>query len=129
VPLQARFFVAALVELEGIFDDIPEVREVQRLGNEIECAKFESLHSGLNIAVGRNDGNRNASSMQLHPPDKIKAIAIRQAHVCQAQVKGLRCEQGFGARNILCRFCADIHAPERERQELTDIRFVINDKR
>ncbi len=75
-----------------------------------------------------NHSNRHIRRVYLHPLDEFEAVAIGQPHIGQAQIILVRGQLGFRARHIACGICADIHAPERQRQELADIRFVIDNQ-
>ncbi len=89
-----------VIDLERILDDVPEVIQVERLGNEIEGAELQGLHRRLDVAVRRDHGHRHAGRVHLHPLDELESVAVRQPHVRQAQVEFLRSEQVLGAADI-----------------------------
>src|SRR4030066_1412420 len=60
--------------------------------------------------------------------DQIDAVAIRQAHVGQAQVKFELFEQLVRLLDILCRARLEIHAPKGEFQKFADVGLVIHDQ-
>ena len=66
--------------------------------------------------------------MPLHEPDQIDAVSIGQFHVRQTEVIGslLDCIAGLG--QILNGGGLDIHTPEGNLQEFSDIRLVIDDQ-
>ena len=63
----------------------------------------------------------------LHQPDKIEAVAVWQAHVGQAQVESFRGQQAPGARQVSGGPHAQLHAAQSHRDQIEQIRFVIND--
>ena len=76
----------------------------------------------------RDHRYRYAGCVGLHPFHEFEAIAIREAHVGQADIEIVLSEQRLGAGNVHCRFRANVHAAERERQQLTNVRLVINNQ-
>ncbi len=125
---QARLAAAPLVEPQGVADDVAQVVEVERLRDEVECAELQRLHGRFDIAVGRDDGNRYAGRVRLHPLDQFQPVPIRKSHVGQAQVVRACFEQRLGASDVLRRLGLNVHPAESQRQQFANIRFVINDK-
>ena len=59
---------------------------------------------------------------------QFQAVAVRQMHVCQTQIKSVRGQQiGCGA-DVFGRHRVDIHAAERDLQQFADVRFIVNDQ-
>ena len=58
-----------------------------RKTNQIKRTEFQGLYRRLDVSMCSNNGNRDARSMCLHPFDKIEAIAVRQAHIGQAEIE------------------------------------------
>jgi hypothetical protein len=49
------------------------------------------------------------------------------SHVGQAQVERLLAQDLLGARDVETRACRDVHALEGDRQELADVRLVVDE--
>ena len=85
--------VRRLRELERGGDDAAQDAEVERLRDEIERAELQRAHRGLDVAVRGDDGAGHAGAVRRHPFEQVEAVAVRQAHVGQAQVEALGLEQ------------------------------------
>ncbi|MCY1463359.1 hypothetical protein D9M71_812420 [compost metagenome] len=59
---------------------------------------------------------------------QLKAAAIRQAHVGQAQVERLALEQGQGLANVTGTEGLEFHPSQGDFQEFADVRFVVDDQ-
>jgi hypothetical protein len=92
------------------------VTEIQRFRNEVEGTELQRLHSRLHVAVGRDDRDRHAGRMVLHPLDELQAVAVGQAHIRETDIELLLAQQGFGAGHVHRRPRPDIHAAQRQRQ-------------
>ena len=64
----------------------------------------------------------------LHPFDQIQAIAVRQLHVGQAQIEPLGLEQPLRRADRAGNARGEVHALQGDRQELANIRLVIDDQ-
>ena len=71
----------------AVDDDAPQHAEVERLGHEIEGAEFQRAHRRLDVAMRGDDGAGHARALRRHPLEQVEAVAIRQAHVGQAQIE------------------------------------------
>ena len=69
--------------------------KIQRLGNEVKCAKFERANGGFHVAVGGDHGDGHARRIIAASIHEIQAVAIGQLHVGQAQVESLGLEQAL----------------------------------
>src|SRR5262249_27101956 len=58
-------------QLDGAADELAQHREVERLGDEVECAQLQGAHGGLDIAVRGDDGDRYAGAVLLNPADQV----------------------------------------------------------
>ena len=118
----------APIDLQGVLDDVPQVVEVQRLGDEIEGPELQRLHGGLDVAVGRDHRYRHVGHIGLDPVDELQSVSVRQAHVRQAQVEAAIAEQRLGTPDVARGLGCDVHAPERQRQELANVGFVVDNQ-
>ena len=98
----------------------------ERLGHEIECAQFERAHGSFHIAMSGNHSHRHARRVLLYPFDQFQAIAVGQLHVGQAQIEVLGLEQSLRVSDAVCRSRIEIHALQRDGQQLAKIRLVID---
>ena len=74
----------------------------------------------------RNDGNGHAARVGLHPFDEFEAVAVRQPHIRQAEIKLVVCELLLGRPDVGGRLGIDVHTVQSEIQELTNVRLIIN---
>ena len=75
-----------------------------------------------------NYGDGYTGRITLHPFNEFEAVAVRQAHVGQADIEIVLCEQCLGTGDVLSRLSANIHATQRQRQQFADVGFVIDDQ-
>ena len=66
--------------------------------------------------------------MGSHPLEQVQTIAVRQAHVGQAQVESLGLEQFLGTGHVTGRLRAELHASQRQRDQFDQVGFIINDE-
>ena len=116
------------LELQGCGHELAQIGQVERLGDEVECAELQCADGGLDAAMGRDHGDRGPGHLALQPLDELEAVAVRQPHVGQAEVERLLVERQFRARDVEARAGRDVHALEGDRQELADMGFVVDDK-
>ena len=64
----------------------------------------------------------------LDPGDEIEPIAVGQPHVGQTQIEALGLQQFPRGAEVRRRARGEIHAAEREADELEEIRLVIDDQ-
>jgi len=65
----------------------------------------------------------------LRPFDQLESVAIRQTHVCEANIELVLAQQGLGAGNVHRGMGPDIHTPQRQAQQFTDIRLIVDNQR
>jgi hypothetical protein len=115
-------------ELERGSDQLAQRCDVERLGDEIEGAELERAHRGLDVAVRSDHGHRRLRLVRLDPLDDVETVAVRQPHVGEAQIEraaaqlARRRADGVGRRHV------EIHALERDAEQLANIRLVVNDQ-
>jgi hypothetical protein len=73
-----------------------------------------------------NYGHGHARRVLLNPFDQLQAIAVGQLHVGQAQIKLLGFEQSLRVGDTVRRSRTEIHALQRNRQQLTKIRLIVD---
>lgn len=59
---------------------------------------------------------------------QFQAGTVGQAHVGQAQVEGIPCQQGLGLGKVLGAAGVEFHPAQGDVQEFADVRFVIDDQ-
>ena len=117
-----------LRQLQRRGDDAAQDAEIQRLRDEIERAELERAHRGLDVAVRGDHGAGNAGAVRAHPLEQIEAVAVGQPHVGEAQIEALRLEQLLRARDVARRLRGELHARQRQRDELDQIGLIIDDQ-
>ena len=118
----------ALADAQRRAHDIAQVIDIERFGNKIERPGLERDNCGFHATVRGDHGTRQLWMFLLYMADEIDAIAIRQAHVGEAQVEFELLEEVVCLLDILRRARLEIHASEGELQELTDVGLVIHDQ-
>ena len=68
---------------ERVADDVAQVGEIERFGNEVEGARFQRADRRFHVAVRGDDRDRGAQALGLHPVHQVQAVAVGQAHVGQ----------------------------------------------
>ena len=116
-------------QAQRVVDNIPQITEVQRFGNEVEGTELERLHSRFDVAMGSNNGYRDAGRVDLHPFDKFQAVTVGQPHIRETDIELVFAQQCLGAGDIDGRLGTDIHAFQRQRQKFTDIGFIVDYQR
>ena len=86
-------------QLEGVIDQLTQHLEFDRLGDEVERAQLERTNRRVYAAKGGDHRHRQARKMLLNVLDQIEPIAVRQAHVGQAQTIALALEAGTCLRH------------------------------
>ncbi len=125
--LQRAFSGPAELERRG--DQLAQRRHVERLGDEIEGAELERAHRGLDVAVRGDHRDRRLRLVRLDPLDDVQAVAVRQPHVGEAQVEGAGAQLARGRADGVGRGHVEIHALQRDAEELADVRLVVDDER
>ena len=110
-------------------DQFTQVVQIKRLGNEIKGAQLERLYRGLDAAVGRDHRDRNARRLSLNPLDQFQSAAIGKPHIGQTQIHGALGQGCLGAFHISAGSRLDVHAVKGDRQQLADIRLIVNHQR
>ena len=108
-------------------DQQPQLVEIDRLGQVIEGARLQRGHGVLGAAVGGDHGDRRAGRLRDFAY-QLKAGAVRQAHVGQAQRVPVAREQRTRRRYRFRRVHVQPEAQQRERQQLAQIRLVVDDE-
>ena len=108
--------------------DIAQVVEVQGLGDEIERPGLERGDGGFHVAEGGDDRDRQIGVFVLDEADEVYAVAVRQAHVGQAQVEFVLVQQIPGLLEIRGRARLEVHASQRQLQDLADVGLVVYDE-
>src|SRR3546814_16650946 len=84
-----------------------------RLGDEIERARLEAFDRGFGIAVGGDYRHWRLWKPRLDIADQFDAIAIRQAHIGDAQIEALLRQQCTSLMQGANRDGREIHAAEQ----------------
>src|SRR5262245_57945943 len=77
----------------------------------------------------RDDGDGKLRAIGLYPFDKAQAVTVGKLHVSQAQVEVTRTKGTPGGREVGGAHHLDVHAVERDAEQLADVGFVVDDER
>ena len=66
---------------------------------------------------------------RLDPLDEVQAVAVRQPHVGEAQVEGAGAQLARGRADGVGRGHVEVHALERDAEQLADVGLVVDDER
>ena len=124
----AESISARSLESDGAAHELAQHAQIERLGDEIEGAQLERAHGGFNIAVRRDDGDRQVGAVLLDPGDEIEAVAVGKAHVGETQIELLVLQQAARGGDIGRGARVEIHAAQREADELEQVGLVIDDQ-
>ena len=114
-------------QFDGRGHELAQSREIQGLGDEVECAQFQGAHRGLHVAVRGDDGHRNVRRVLLNPFDEFQTVAVGQLHVGQAKIELLRLEHALSGSDVAGGTGIHVHALQRDRQQFAQIRLIIDD--
>ena len=103
--------------------------QVDRLGDEVEGARFERIDGGFHVAVGGDHRGRQIGMVGLDVAHQVDAVAVGQAHVGQAEVEPVATEQGPRPGEVVGGAAVHLHALQRQPEQLADVRFVVDDQR
>ncbi len=117
-----------IAQLERGADEVAQHLQVHRLGDEVEGARLERLDGGAHVAVGGDHGDGHARMILVHVPDEFDAVAVGQAHVGEAQAEGRRLRRRVGLAEIRHRRGVDVHALQRDLDQLADVGLVVDDQ-
>jgi hypothetical protein len=126
---QLQRALAGSAELERRLDQLAQCRDVERLGDEIERAELERAHRGFDVAVRGDHRDRRMRFVGLDPLHDVQAIAVRQPHVGEAQVEGAAAQLARGRADGVGSGHFEIHALERDAEQLADVRLVVDNER
>ena len=115
-------------DAQGIRNNVSQIVQIKWFGYEVERTEFQRLHGRFNITVRCDYSNRDPGSVSLHPVHQVESVAVREAHVGQANIEAVLLEQRFRARDVDSRFAIDVHATEGQRQQFANVRLVIDDE-
>jgi len=82
-----------VVQFDGVADQAAQHIDVHRLADEVEGARLQGLHRQVHAAEGGDHRHRGCRMVAGDLGHQLDAIAVRQAHVGQAQVEMVACEQ------------------------------------
>src|SRR5690606_14613879 len=125
---QLERVLARAAELECGLDQLSQRADVERLRNEIECTELERSYRRFDVAMRGDDGDRRVRFVILNPLDEREAVAVRQAHVGEAQIEVCRTELANRARQRIRDDHIEIHSLQRDLQELSNVRLVVDDE-
>ena len=109
-------------------DQGAQLFEADRLGQIVEGAGLQRGNGIFGTAVGGDHRHRHVRMLLRYVTNDFEAIAVRQAHVGQAKLEvalGEACP-GLGTRTRASG--RQPHARQRQVDQLTDIRLVIDDQ-
>ena len=118
-----------VAQFQGRRDQLAQRDQVERLGQEVEGAELERAHRGLDVAVRRDHGHGHAGPVLLDPLHDVEAIAVGQAHVGEHEVETPGAEAADRGSVVARSLDFDLHATQRQRQQLANVRFVVDDQR
>ncbi len=128
LQVQGRGSIRTRTQTDSTADQLAEHAQVKRLGDEIEGAQFEGPDGGFDVAVGSDDGHGDTGMVFLNPRHEIEPVAVRQAHVREAQIELLGLQQSTRGADVRSGPRVEIHAAERKAHELEQVRLVIDDE-
>jgi hypothetical protein len=64
--------------------------------------------------------------MGAHPLEQVEAVAVGQPHIRETQIERLRFEEFLGAGHVARRLRRQLHARQRQRDQLDQIGLVIH---
>jgi hypothetical protein len=118
-----------ITQLQRRCDQLAQRREIERLRDEIERAELERPHGRFDVAVRRDHGDGNAGPVMLDPLHDAEAVAVRQPHVGEHEVKAFGAKSLDRIRAVAGRLDLDLHATERDREKFADVGLVVDDQR
>jgi hypothetical protein len=128
VARAGRRRLAGVAEAQRGGDQPAQRAEVDRLRDEVERAELERPHRRLDVAVRRDHRHRHARAVRLYPLDEVEPVAVGQAHVGEHEAVALPAELADGARVVARRVHLELHAAERDGQQLADVGLVVDDQ-
>ncbi|MCY1534640.1 hypothetical protein D9M68_700180 [compost metagenome] len=123
-----RFALFGSAEAQRRVDQFAQAAEVHRLGDEVEGACLESVHRGVQAAVGGDHRHRKQRVALLDVLHQFQAGTVGQAHVGQAQVEGLAAQPFAGFLEVAGAAGVELHPPEGDLQQFADIGLVVDDQ-
>ena len=124
----ALFAPNHLRQAERRFNQGTQLIQRNRFRQIIEGTGFQCSHGVIGTTESRNDGHGRRPVLGANQPHDLQPIAIRQAHVGQAQPVAFTLQEspGFGHRPRA--ISRQTHPRQRQIQKLADIGFVIDDQ-
>ena len=109
-------------------DQLAQAGEIDRFGQEVKCAGLECADRRIQTAIGGDHRDRGAGKVLLDMAYDAQAIAVRQSHVRQAQIKVVRLQQVQGFAHGFRAAGLQRHAPEGQLQQFENVRLVVDDQ-
>ena len=117
------------LQLQRGGDELAQVAEIDRFGDKVEGAGLQRADRGLHAAVRGDHRARHRRVAAADMSHQVDAVAIRQAHVGQAEVEVFAFQELSRGAQVGRRAGADAHSAEGDLQQFADIRFVVDDQR
>jgi hypothetical protein len=102
--------------------------QVHRFGEEVEGAALQGIDRGVQTAESGDHRHRHLRVTLLDVLHQLKAGAIGQAHVGQAQVEGFASQPLTRFFDIPGAAGVQLHAAEGDFQQFADVRLVVHDQ-
>ena len=115
-------------QLQRRLDQLAQRAQVQRLGDEIESPQLERPHGRVDVAMRSDHRHWHARTVVLDPVDDVESVAVGKAHVREHEVEAFGAERLDRAGVVTRRHDLDLHAAERDGQQLADVGLVVDDQ-
>ena len=113
-------------ELQGRTHQRPQRIQPHRLVQIIEGPCLQRRHGIFRAGVGSDDGHRRVAPLAVDEPNQIQAIAVRQAHVGQAQRIAVALQHRTRRGQVLGHVHVQPHAHQRQLQQLAQAFLVVH---
>ncbi len=117
-----------VVEFQCVLDQAAQHRDVHWLADEVEGTGLQRFHRQIHAAEGGDHRHRRARIVLGDLADQFDAVAIRQAHVGDAQVIRIAGQQFTCFGQVGGGTDAQPHAAEGQYQQFADVAFVVDDE-
>ena len=124
----ALFWLVCARQHQGRTHERTQLVERNRLRQVIEGARLQRGNRIFGAAMRSDHGHRRARIVETDVLQQLQAVAVRQAHVGQAQIVAVLLHQLRGLELARRAIGIQPHALQRETQQLADISFVVNDQ-
>ena len=126
--VRARHLLRRIRQFERRLDQRPQLIECDRLRQIVEGTCLQGCHSVFSTTESGNDGHGRLGAQFANGPHDVQPLSVGKAHVGKTQMVATGSEQRSRFADAGGAVGRQPHTGQRQIEQLTNIRLVVNDQ-